>query len=208
MLRNILFDMGGVIFRQDSEEAFRRFREAGIDTARYMGAYGQKDFFLELETGAIDASRFCMKMAEASGRDHVSMSEASYCWLGFIRDVPDNRLRCLTALRKNYHVCLLSNTNPFVMDFTRSSRFSSVGKPISHYFDSLFCSYEMKVCKPEPEIFLKALAADNMRADECLFVDDSLTNIRAAEALGINVMHVATDEDWTRRIMNVLHEYK
>ena len=32
MIKNILFDMGGVIFRQNSEEAFRRFREAGVNT--------------------------------------------------------------------------------------------------------------------------------------------------------------------------------
>ena len=65
MIKNILFDMGGVIFRQNSEEAFRRFREAGIDTGKYMGAFGQKEFFLDLETGAIDAETFCKKMAEA-----------------------------------------------------------------------------------------------------------------------------------------------
>ena len=39
MIKNLLFDMGGVIFRQNSEEAFRRFREAGVDTDEYMGEY-------------------------------------------------------------------------------------------------------------------------------------------------------------------------
>ena len=42
--------MGGVIFRQNSEEAFRRFREAGVNTDEYMGEYGQKGFFLDVET--------------------------------------------------------------------------------------------------------------------------------------------------------------
>lgn len=48
MIKNIYFDMGGVIFDQNSEEAFRRFRSLGIDTDYYMGAYGQRDFFLDL----------------------------------------------------------------------------------------------------------------------------------------------------------------
>lgn len=206
MIKNILFDMGGVIFCQNSEEAFRRFRQAGIDTDKYMGAFGQKEFFLDLETGAIDTETFCRKMAEAAGRKEVGAEEASLCWLGFIREVPENRLECLDRLRKDYHVCLLSNTNPFVMGFTRSERFSRQGRPITDYFDSLFCSYEMKVCKPDAEIFRRALAADDMRAEECLFVDDSTTNTDAAEKLGFNVMHVKTDEDWTQRIMTVLHE--
>ena len=66
MIKNILFDMGGVIFRQNSEEAFRRFREAGVNTDEYMGEYGQKGFFLDVETGKIDAGEFCRRMAEGA----------------------------------------------------------------------------------------------------------------------------------------------
>lgn len=141
MIKNILFDMGGVIFRQNSEEAFRRFREAGVNTDEYMGEYGQKGFFLDVETGKIDAGEFCRRMAEAAGRESVGWDEAQYCWLGFIRDVPLNRLHNLLKLKEEYHICLLSNTNPFIMAFTRSDKFSDEHKPISDYFDTLFCSY-------------------------------------------------------------------
>ena len=186
--------MGGVIFRQDSEEAFRRFREAGLDPEKYMGAFGQKEFFLDVENGKIDADTFCRKMAEASGREHVSWEEAQHCWLGFLKDVPVERLHYLLELKKHYHVCLLSNTNPFMMSFTRSSKFSSDGKPISFYFDTLFCSYEMKAYKPDSEIFIKALDTDKMIADETLFLDDSMKNIVAAQRLGIQTLYVKTGE--------------
>ena len=198
--------MGGVIFRQDSEEAFRRFREAGLDHEKYMGAFGQKEFFLDVENGKIDADTFCRKMAEASGREHVSWEEAQHCWLGFLRDVPVERLHYLLELKKHYHVCLLSNTNPFMMSFTRSSKFSSDGKPISFYFDTLFCSYEMKAYKPDSEIFIKALDTDKMIADETLFLDDSMKNIVAAQRLGIQTLYVKTNEDWRDRLTLVLQQ--
>lgn len=198
--------MGGVIFRQDSEEAFRRFREAGLDPEKYMGAFGQKEFFLDVENGKIDADTFCRKMAEASGREHVSWEEAQHCWLGFLRDVPVERLHYLLELKKHYHVCLLSNTNPFMMSFTRSSKFSSDGKPISFYFDTLFCSYEMKAYKPDSEIFIKALDADKMIADETLFLDDSMKNIVAAQRLGLQTLYVKTNEDWRDRLTLVLQQ--
>ena len=67
MIKNLLFDMGGVIFRQNSEEAYRRFRAMGVNTDDYMGEYGQKGFFLDVETGKIDAGEFCRRMAEAAG---------------------------------------------------------------------------------------------------------------------------------------------
>ncbi len=198
--------MGGVIFRQDSEEAFRRFREAGLDPEKYMGAFGQKEFFLDVENGKIDADTFCRKMAEASGREHVSWEEAQHCWLGFLRDVPVERLHYLLELKKHYHVCLLSNTNPFMMSFTRSSKFSSDGKPISFYFDTLFCSYEMKAYKPDSEIFIKALDTDKMIAGETLFLDDSMKNIVAAQRLGIQTLYVKTNEDWRDRLTLVLQQ--
>lgn len=198
--------MGGVIFRQDSEEAFRRFREAGLDPEKYMGAFGQKEFFLDVENGKIDADTFCRKMAEASGREHVSWEEAQHCWLGFLKEMPVERLHYLLELKKHYHVCLLSNTNPFMMSFTRSSKFSSDGKPISFYFDTLFCSYEMKAYKPDSEIFIKALDTDKMIADETLFLDDSMKNIVAAQRLGIQTLYVKTNEDWRDRLTLVLQQ--
>ena len=87
MIRNILFDMGGVIFRQTTKEAVRRFAEAGIDTAKYMGEHGQKGFFLDIETGRIDTDEFCRRMAEESHRESVTYEEAEYCWLGFVGEV-------------------------------------------------------------------------------------------------------------------------
>ena len=198
--------MGGVIFRQDSEEAFRRFREVGLDPEKYMGAFGQKEFFLDVENGKIDADTFCRKMAEASGREHVSWEEAQHCWLGFLKEVPVERLHYLLELKKHYHVCLLSNTNPFMMSFTRSSKFSSDGKPISFYFDTLFCSYEMQAYKPDSEIFIKALDTDKMIADETLFLDDSMKNIVAAQRLGLQTLYVKTNEDWRDRLTLVLQQ--
>lgn len=199
--------MGGVIFRQNSEEAYRRFREAGIDPNVYMGVYGQKDFFLDVETGKINTEEFCKRMAKVTGHP-VTYNEAQYCWLGYIRDVPVNRLHNLLKLRKQYHVCLLSNTNPLVMDFANSPRFSTDGKPVSYYFDTLFCSYEMHAYKPDAEIFLKALAHDNMKPEETIFVDDSEKNVKAAEMLGIHGLHVQPDEDWMERLEKMLTAYK
>lgn len=90
------------------------------------------------------------------------------------------------------------------MDFTRSSRFSQSGRPITSFFDQLFLSYEMKVCKPDKEIYLKALAAGRMKASECLFVDDSRKNTDAAAALGFHVLTVPTNHEWMNSVTELL----
>lgn len=197
--------MGGVIFLQDTEEAIRRFQKIGIsDTDRYMGAYGQKEFFYDIETGRIDTDEFCRKMANAAGIANISWEEAQYCWLGYINEVPLERLHFLLELRKRYHVCLLSNTNPFIMAFTRSNAFSRDGFPISHYFDSIFCSYEMKAYKPNADFFQKALEADCMKASESLFIDDNSQNTDAAKALGFQVLPITSNQDWIPLLKQII----
>ncbi len=204
MIKNILFDMGGVIFRQTTEKAFSLFQEAGIDPDKYMGRHGQRDFFLDLEMGRIDKNEFCRRMSEATGRE-VSLQEASECWQGFYGGVKPEILKALTELRKHYYLGLLSNTNPFMMDLTNSPDFSEARLPISSYFDRMFLSYEMKEYKPDTAIFRKALEQDGLKPEETLFVDDSMSNIEGAAKAGLKTLFVTTNEDWRQPLEEYLH---
>ena len=206
MIKNILFDMGGVIFDQDTDHALERFRAAGVDTDKYIGKYEQKGCFLDLEIGRIGEEEFCEKMAEIAGRDHISLNEAARCWQGFYKSTPLYKLHALEELRKNYHLGLLSNTNPFMMAFTDSKAFSEEGKPISDYFDSLFLSCEMKLYKPSKDIYLEVLRRDGMKPEETLFVDDSKRNIEGAESVGIHGLYVPTNSDWRPLLAAKLEE--
>lgn len=68
MIKTILFDMGGVVFLQDTTEAFRRFIDIGVDANRYIGDYGQKGIFLELEEGRISAEDFRAELCKLAKR--------------------------------------------------------------------------------------------------------------------------------------------
>lgn len=206
MIKNILFDMGGVIFNQDTEQAFRLFRQSGIDTDEYLGKYGQHGFFLDLELGKITTEEFCKRMAEATGREFVPEDEAARCWQGFFKDVSLTKLHRLEELRKNYHLGLLSNTNAFMMQLTDSERLSEDRKPISDYFDSMFLSYEMHLYKPDADIYLESLRRDGMKPEETLFVDDSEKNVNGAEAVGIHGLFVETNSDWREQLDARLRE--
>ena len=203
MIKTILFDMGGVIFLQSTEEAFRRFTEIGIDANEYLGDYGQKGIFLDLENGKIDDETFRRELSKLAGKD-LTWEEVQHCWLGFLKRVPKERLENLNKLRSKYRVCLASNTNPFIMAYTRSNEFSGDGHGIGEYFDYLYCSYEMGECKPDEAFFRKILVAENVLPEEVIFVDDSKKNIEAAEKLGIHCLWVAPDSDWMPKLETML----
>lgn len=198
--------MGGVVFTQNTQEAFRRFKAIGLNSNYYMGEYGQKDFFLDVETGAISAEDFVKKVAEVRGNDDLSWDDLLQCWLGFFDGVKSKVVEDLDLLHRDFHLCLLSNTNLFIMSHTKSKAFTAEGRPITDFFDTLFLSYEMGICKPDARIFLKALEIEQMKADECLFIDDSKKNTDAAEKVGIHTLFVPSNSDWMPALEERLKE--
>ena len=61
--------------------------------------------------------------------------------------------------------------------------------PIFDLFSDIVLSGEEKLMKPEPAIFELALNRFSCRADQCLFIDDRLDNIEAAQTVGLAGHH-------------------
>lgn len=203
MIRNIIFDLGGVVITIDQPQAIRRFEEIGLkDAAKWLDPYTQQGIFGELEAGRIDAEEFRLKLSEVVGRE-LTHDECLYGWQGYAGDVPMRNLKALLRLRRQgYRVILLSNTNPYMMEWARSSDFSGDGHPLDYYFDRMYLSYEMKIMKPAPEIFSRMLMSEQILPEEALFVDDGPRNVAAASQLGISTFCPENGKDWTEEIYN------
>ncbi len=194
---NIAFDLGGVVIALSYENAIRRFEEIGLTDARqHLDAFHQHGIFGDLESGRISAEVFRAELSRIIGRQ-LTMDECFYAWHGYVESVPQRNLDMLLCLRQQgYKVCLLSNTNPFMMQWACSPAFDGGHHPIGYYFDRLYLSYECKVMKPSPEIFRMMLKGQQTTADETLFIDDSPSNCAAAEVLGIHTLCPQNNEDW------------
>ncbi|NDV56613.1 HAD family phosphatase [Bacteroides sp. 519] len=204
MIKNIVFDLGGVIMDINRESAVKRFEELGITNAEeLLDKYHQKGIFLEVEDGRIDADGFCRKLSELANRE-LSFEDAKYGWLGFITGVPLYRLHYMEELRKKYNLYLLSNTNPFIMSWARSKDFNSEGKPLDYYFDKLYLSYQVGVVKPDKGIFDYLIKDASINPAESVFVDDGSANIKMGKELGFEVMQPINGEDWRGRLDEIL----
>lgn len=208
MIKDIVFDFGGVLIEIDTVNALRKFKELGIDNpGEYINSYRQAGAFYLLENGDITAEEFITELSGICGRE-ISYNEAKEAWMGFVVKVNTEYLNFLQQLRPRYRLSVLSNTNPFLQEWARSSMFTDCGKPLDHYFDNLFLSYKMNCSKPGDEIYRKMLLQANMRPEETLFIDDGQKNIEAARALGINVLKVNNGEDWRPMLEKVLAAYR
>lgn len=194
-IRNIVFDLGGVVINLRRERAVEAYRKLGVDNAdELLGLYRQEEPFLGLETGRLTEPEFFDLMRPlCNGATDTTMAEA---FSMFLLDIPVERLRRLRELRgKGYRLFVLSNTNPVMYNGWISNAFRQEGLSINDYFDGITVSFQELTCKPDVEIFRRVLKRYRLKGHETLMLDDSEANCKAAEKAGMKAYRVGNDAD-------------
>ena len=109
---------------------------------------------------------------------------------------PGDRRGARRAARRGTRLALLSNAGP---DFGSYFRHGLLGE----YFDAVYVSGELKLVKPDPEIYQHVLADLGISAAEAVFIDNREDNVRGAQELGITG-HVFTDAGTLRAFLESL----
>ena len=204
MIKNIVFDFGGVIADIDRDKAVQAFVKLGLkDAETRLDKYHQTGIFQELEEGKLSADGFREKLGELCGRE-LSAEETRQAWLGFFTGVDVQKLDYILELRKSYRVYILSNTNPYVMSWACSPEFSSQGKSLADYCDKLYLSYQLGCTKPDKGIFYHMLEDSGMVPSETLFVDDGDSNVRVGKELGMHTFKPKNGVDWREELSRLL----
>lgn len=198
MIRNLLFDLGGVIVDIKRDNCVRAFEELGLENAdSYFGEYAQSGIFLGIENGSVNIEEFHKAMREKlpTGTTDYQIDNA---FQKFIVGIPARRLQALRELRcKGYGIYLLSNTNPIMWRGILASEFGKEGLRREDYFDGMVTSFEARSCKPDAEIFRYTVENLGIEPSETLFFDDSANNVEAAKALGFNAVEVKPGTEFT-----------
>lgn len=209
MIKNIVFDFGGVIMTIDHSEALRRFRALGLkDAEKVLDPYTQTGFFGDVEEGKITAEEFREKLSRAVGRE-VSFDECRHAWLGYRKEVPAYKLEALRDLRRSgYRLILLSNTNPYMMSWAQGCDFDGQGNTLDSYFDASYKSYELKTMKPSAAFFRAVIDGEKINPAETVFIDDGARNIEAGRNLGFRTILAENGSDWRGELDCLLKECK
>lgn len=195
-IKNIIFDLGGVIIDLDPQRCFEAFAQVGIADADtlFKSPYAN-DFWRAAEVDGLSTVEFCALVRSLSATT-VSDEDIVWAWNRFLVGTTQARRERILALGKAYRVFLLSNTNEMHWNYTAQELLPYGGHGASDFFESVFLSYEMHLAKPQPEIFEETLRQAGLRAEETLFIDDRLENCEAAELVGIKTYHNVHIDDW------------
>lgn len=198
MIKNLLFDLGGVIMDLDRDRCVRAFEKLGMrDADDFLGVYGQKGAFLALESGEIDANEFHRRVRPLIDCEGVTDAEIDEAFNQFLVGIPVHRLESLRELHRDYGVYLLSNTNPIMINSRIAEEFRKEGREMRDYFDGIVTSYEARCCKPAKGIFDYAVETCGLVPEETLFFDDSQANVDAARSYGFKAVLVKPGDEFT-----------
>ncbi len=200
-IHTLLIDFGGVLIDLDRSRCIANFRQLGMPNVEDMlHMCHQEGFFLQHEKGLMSDAEFRDRIRQQIGRP-ISDKQIDEAWNSFLVGIPAYKLDFLLELRQHYTVYLLSNTNAIHWQWSLQQAFSYQGHRVEDFFDRIFLSYEMKMVKPDEEIFRRVIAETGLHPDETLFIDDAESNCRTAQALGIRTYTPQAHEDW-RPILN------
>ena len=224
MLKNYIFDLGGVLLDIRMQNAYERFAELGLPHAELEQGGSVYKLMEDYQLGFVTSKEFCQQVAEKCNVNKSAANSNARCdadfsarcaktpttpldiecaWNSICLDVPNRKLEALRRLRQKNGVAsvsLLSNTNSLHWDCCCKNWFCANGNKLEDFFDKIFLSQELHLQKPDPEIFNTAIRELGVSPAETIFLDDSAANTAAAAACGLQTLTVTPDIDWVKEL--------
>ena len=197
-IKNIVFDLGGVLVDLDFKAAINGLQKAGFANVKeQLQSFDREGIFQKFELGEMTAEEFRTAIRENSTVT-LTDEEIDALWNAMLLEIPREKLELILDLRGKYMVYLLSNTNSIHWDYVCKNAFNYRGFRVNDYFEETFLSYEMHLAKPNKAIYEKVLQDANLLPEETLFIDDSEANCKAAEEVGIHAHHYHIGDDLSK----------
>jgi putative hydrolase of the HAD superfamily len=190
MIRTVISDLGRVVLWFDNNIFLRKLSErAGKPFADVKAAvHGDLELIRRFDGGAVTPRAFFERVTGLVGAD-ISY-EAFFEIYNDIFSLNAPAVDVLARVKAAGHkTLLLSNTDPERFAFVRT-RFPEI-----LFFDDYVLSYELKLLKPDPAIYLAAVRLAGTKPQECVFIDDMEENVKGAVAAGLRGIHYRLETD-------------
>jgi len=185
-IKNIIFDLGGVLINLDNKRTEKAFVDLGAkDFGQYFGHGFASSFFKDYEVGKINDEEFIQKLRHLGNLD-VSDETIINAWDALLLDFPPKRIELLKTLGNRYRIFLFSNTNALHMKTVRRIYQGTFKKgTLDELFEKAYYSNELGMRKPDVGSYLHIANENRLNLSETLFVDDALINVEGANAAGL-----------------------
>ncbi|MEY4057265.1 MAG: HAD family phosphatase [Chitinophagia bacterium] len=190
-IKNLIFDLGNVLYDIDFKKMNAGFTSLGIkDIETHFTLNQSHQLFLDLEMGFINEQAFFDGFRKLSNLP-VTNDQITIAWNSLLVGFRKSSIQWVKENNKTYPTFLYSNTNQihcdhFIPEFEREV----ADYPFESLFQTPYYSHKMGMRKPDPVSFTYILEKEGLVAGETLFVDDNEPNILAAASVGLKVLHL------------------
>ena len=186
---NIIFDIGMVLIAWDPRHLYRKLFSDAEKMEWFLANVTTHEWNVEQDRGRSFSEAVKLLHAEhPQYTDEISAYDTR--WGEMIPGAIAGTVDILEALHKN-KTPLYAITN-WNQDKFRETK---LNYPFLDLFKDIVVSGDEKLIKPDAAIFEPCLKRNKLHAAECLFIDDSLTNVEGAEAVGMKAHHFTTPEN-------------
>ncbi len=175
MIRNIVFDMGNVLLKFDPEYFMRREGITKEEDRKII----RNELFLSVEWAQMDLGVLTEDTAEPLVRRRIperlwpKVTGLMRSWAFPREQIPGMEDLVRRLKEAGYGIYLLSNASVLQHEYWPQM-------PVSRFFDGKLISCDVKVVKPNPEIYRLFTEKFGLKAEECVFLDDAAQNVAGA----------------------------
>jgi putative hydrolase of the HAD superfamily len=204
-IKNIIFDLGGVIYDIRYENIADTFRSYGLqDFEKLYAQEGQTPEIDLFEEGKITPQQFRNYIRSLTSTQ-LTDRQVDNAWNAILIDLPKVRVDLLEKLSKKRRLFLYSNTNAInQVEFERYVTNKFGVNIFETHFEKVYYSHTLGIKKPKPEGFLEICEEQHLIPEETLFIDDIERHILGAQKAGLQTYWLHQEELENSAIINYL----
>lgn len=200
MIKNVIFDYGNVLVDWNPAYLFLPVFNGDEEKCRFFtDNICNREWFTRMDRG--EDMDTCVAELQAQYPEYAdAIALFRDRWFDMCHgDIP-GMLEIIQELKqKGYGVFGLTNW-PAATFAEARRRFKTIGS-----IDNYVVSSSVHLAKPEPAIYQLLLTKYNLKAQECVFIDDRADNVNAAMALGMSgIVYPGTAKELLPILDNIL----
>jgi putative hydrolase of the HAD superfamily len=195
-VKNIIFDLGGVLLNLNYHLTQKAFEDLGVDDFdAFYTQHKANPLFENLEVGAIEPEAFYEALRATTGLN-LTNTQLEFAWNAMLLDFPVERLAWLDQIKSKYNIYLFSNTNAihykaFTSIYAQTAPMIDFNPDFNHFFKTAYYSHTLGQRKPAVAAFEAVLAKSGLDAAQTLFIDDTISNIEGAQKAGLQTLFLS-----------------
>lgn len=182
MINHIIFDLGQVLVQVDLKPFIDQFSKAFNIEPDKLKKNENDGAYLDFQVGRINGEDFHRITCEHYNY-FVPIDQFKQIWASMLVGQVEGTVAIINKLHEKKHaLSLLSNTDPWHFEYCKKIL------PDLHKFEHKFLSYDLKMKKPDAEIFLTVAEKLRAKPEHCLFIDDLANNVESAKSLNFQTI--------------------